>query len=111
MLVRVPPAVTRLTVYRRLEVEENPTFTATEYLKTISQANLDAIITLSKVLENQDRENHMHLSVVLYIKYREQFNELLDGWKETIAKEKEHAWMSLFYTCTYAEQCFISRVA
>ena len=92
-------------------IEENPTFTVTEYLKTISQANLDAIITVSKVLENQDRESPILLSAVLHIKYHEHFKELLELWKETIAREKEHAWMSLFYTCTFTEQCFISMIA
>ena len=64
-----------------------------------------------EVLENQDRENPMLLSVVLYIKYREHFNELLDRWKETIAQEKEHAWSSLYYTCTGTERRLISKMA
>ena len=95
-------------------IEENPTFTLTECLKTIPTATgdaMDAMEAVMEVLENQDRENPMLLSVVLYIKYREHFNELLDRWKETIAQEKEHAWFSLYYTCTGTERRLISKMA
>ena len=95
-------------------IEENPTFTLTECLKTIPTATgdaMDAMEAVMEVLENQDRENPMLLSVVLYIKYREHFNELLGRWKETIAQEKEHAWFSLYYTCTGTERRLISKMA
>ena len=92
-------------------MKENPTFTLTECLKTNPTLTGDAMEAVMEVLENQDRENPMLLSVVLYIKYREHFNELLDRWKETIAQEKEHAWFSLYYTCTGTERRLISKMA
>ena len=92
-------------------MKENPAFEETEYIKTIPHADIEAVIAVHKMLEKQERHHPLRLSMVLHIKYREQFNELLDGWQETIAKEKEHAWMSLFYTCTFTEQCFISMIA